>query len=197
MPHPSAGAEREAIEPLSRCLIHRARILPTLRRNSIRAGNSEDECHLPLKLLSRASAVAHGLGQDDPDVSFRPCHAQRISAHTLRCNQYRGPSRPELTAAHRQKGRAITAPSSARAPASIIASVSFLLDPPETRHQTPNISQSPVLCVRCQFAEAPHGAPADSIFSRFDSLGIPTVRRTPRKTGSQLCGAAVAVLVGD
>ena len=38
-----------------------------------------------------------------------------------------------------------------------------------------------------------HGAPADSIFSRFDSLGIPTARRT----GSQLCGAVVAVLVGD
>ena len=39
----SAGAEREAIDPLSRCLIHRASELPTFFEISIRAGNSEDE----------------------------------------------------------------------------------------------------------------------------------------------------------
>ena len=35
---------------------------------------------LALKLLSRASAIARGSAQD-PDVSFRPCQAQRVSAH--------------------------------------------------------------------------------------------------------------------
>ena len=39
-----------------------------------------------------------------------------------------------------------------------------------------NISQPPVLCVRCKLLKRLHGAPADSIFSRFNSLEIVRVQ---------------------
>src|SRR5215204_5711544 len=54
------------------------------------------------------------------------------------------------------------------------------------RDPTPNAEHQPPsrpVCPLQNLLKRLHGAPADNIFSRFDSLGIPTARRTPRRAG--------------
>ena len=77
MPHREAEADEKLLEPLSRCLTYRASDFANTLAKFAPAGNTSA---LAAERLSHASASGSG---QDADVSFRPCQAQRISAHTL------------------------------------------------------------------------------------------------------------------
>src|SRR4051794_37515269 len=59
------------------------------------------------------------------------------------------------------------------------------------RDLTPNAEHQPTsrpVCPLENLLKRLHGAPADSIFSRFDSLGDTTARRTPRRRAASYAG---------